>query len=81
MEADSGEADEAIELAERATELTRRRDAYILDTLAAAYAAGGRYEQAAATAEEALDLALAGENEKLINHIGKQLEQYRQKSR
>jgi Tfp pilus assembly protein PilF len=76
-EADSGDVDEAIELAERAAELTRHQDAYILDTLAAAYAALGRYDEAIETEETALELALAGNNEELSNHIRRQLELYR----
>jgi tetratricopeptide (TPR) repeat protein len=77
MRADSGNVDEAIGLAERAAELTRHQDAYILDTLAAAYAAGGRYDEAIKTEEAGLKLALAGKNEELSSHIRKQLELYR----
>jgi tetratricopeptide (TPR) repeat protein len=71
------DASEAIELAERAAELTRYQDAYILDTLAGAYAASGRYDEAIKTEETALKLALAGKNEELSNHIRRQLELYR----
>ena len=46
----------AVALAERAAALTSRRDPAILDTLATAYAAQGRYERAVATAREALSL-------------------------
>ena len=46
-------ADEAIRLASRAAELSGRKDASVLDSLAAAYAAAGRFEEAVASAEAA----------------------------
>ena len=51
---------QAIRLAERTNELTGRRDPAVLDVLAAAYAAGGDFARATATAESALKLAGAG---------------------
>jgi spermidine synthase len=48
---------EAVVLAERAARLSDRREPAILDTLAAAYAAGGRFSEALETARRALDLA------------------------
>jgi tetratricopeptide (TPR) repeat protein len=60
---------EAIELAERACELTQRREPVLLGTLAAAYAAAGRFKDAVATAEEARDKAMAaGQNEVAENN-------------
>ena len=60
----------AVELAERAAQLTGHRDAQALDVLAAAYAETGRFADAVSTAAAALDLArgagltlLAGEIE------------------
>jgi Flp pilus assembly protein TadD len=50
-------ADEALHLASRAADLTERRDPQILDVLAAAYAAAGRFAEATATAEQAVALA------------------------
>ena len=47
---------EAIRLAERASELTGGRLPTILDTLAAAYAADGRFDQAVETARRALGI-------------------------
>ena len=44
---------EAVPLAERAAALTGRRDAQVLDVLAVAYAAAGRFDDAVATAREA----------------------------
>ena len=48
---------EAVRLASRAAELSGRRDASILDALAAAYAAAGRFAEATRTAETAEALA------------------------
>lgn len=45
---------EAVRLAERASRLTRGPDAAVLDVLAAAYAAAGRFDRAVATARAAL---------------------------
>jgi len=45
--------DDAIRLATRAADLSQRKDAAILDALAAAYAAAGRFPDATKTAEEA----------------------------
>lgn len=50
----------AVELAERACRLTQRRDAGHLDTLAAALAAAGRFEDAVRAAQEAIEVADAG---------------------
>jgi Flp pilus assembly protein TadD len=47
----------AVELAERAVSLTGRQDTMSLDTLSAAYAEVGRFDDAVATAGEALALA------------------------
>ncbi len=48
----------AFRIAERAAELTRRRDPSVLDLLAGAHAANGRYAEAAEVARRALALAL-----------------------
>jgi tetratricopeptide (TPR) repeat protein len=50
------DANEAIRLSERAAELTGRRHPRVLDTLAAAQAAAGRFDLAIATCEAALAL-------------------------
>jgi tetratricopeptide (TPR) repeat protein len=55
---------EAVQLAERACSLTGGRNPYLLDTLAAAYAEAGRFDQAVAAAKAAAALAdanLAGQ--------------------
>jgi Flp pilus assembly protein TadD len=69
---------QAIEIAKRAAELTGHKDAAILETLAAAYAAAGQLDQAVKTAEAALLLAIANHADELANHIRKQIQIYRQ---
>ena len=51
---------EAVRLARRACELTRHQAPAPLETLAAAYAEAGRFKDAAAIAEQARQMALAG---------------------
>lgn len=65
----------AIELAERARELTKNEDGSVLDTLAAAYAAVGDFNRAVSTAEAALGKASA--NKDLAGKIQLRLEGYR----
>ena len=70
---------EAVRLAQRAAELTARRQPVILDSLAAAYAAAGDFDRAADTAREAIALAASGGPAGLAGEIGKRLDLYRQK--
>jgi len=65
---------QAVRLAERASRLTDRQDATVLDVLAAAYAAAGRFDEAAATARAALAL-LPGQSE-LASSIKLRLDLY-----
>lgn len=53
------DADHAIALAERAADLTDRRNFIVMDTLGAAYAAAGRFDDAIAAANTAIALAQA----------------------
>ncbi len=69
---------EAVRLAERATELTSRRDAVALDALAAAYAAAGDWDRASTTAEAAIALASA-RSPAMAEDIAKRLALYRRK--
>ena len=69
----------AIELANHAAKLTRYQDASVLETLAEAYAAASRFDQAVTTAQAALDLATAAQNNELANRIRKNLVLYRDK--
>jgi tetratricopeptide (TPR) repeat protein len=55
---------EAVRLAERACQISGRKQSGPLDTLAAAYANAGRFEEAVKTGEEAFSIAkAAGEND------------------
>lgn len=65
-------------LAERAAKLTKYQDASILDTLAAAYAAAGQFEQAVRAAQTGLDLASRIKADELVSRIRSRLELYRQ---
>jgi len=60
---------EAVVLAERAAELSGRREAVILDTLAAAYAEAGRFPEAVKTARLALGLAIEARQQPLAEAL------------
>jgi len=72
------DAKQAIELAERAAAMTNHQDAIILNTLAAAYAAAGRFSDAVVTAQKTLDIAVAAGNNQLADFTRRQLEMYKQ---
>lgn len=67
----------AIELAERANQLTESRDPIIGVTLAAAYAETGRFSDAIRTAETALQLAADSGNVALAQGIRAHIDLYR----
>jgi Flp pilus assembly protein TadD len=67
----------AVQLAERTCELTGRRESNLLDTLAAAYAANGRFADAIRTAEQAANLTLAAGQKDLAGQIQNRLELYK----
>jgi hypothetical protein len=72
-------APRVLELAQRACDLTDPQSmayAGYLDTLAAALAAAGRFEEARATAKRALELALERNQKELIQQILSHLQQY-----
>jgi choline-sulfatase len=69
----------AVQLAERAAELTGRRDPVLLDTVAAAYASAGDFDRAAATAQQAASLAGAAGAAALSADIQGRVALYRQK--
>jgi tetratricopeptide (TPR) repeat protein len=60
------EAHEALRLAKRAADLTDRKDAGILETLAAAYAEAGQFAKASQTVEEAIQLCDAANQRELL---------------
>jgi tetratricopeptide (TPR) repeat protein len=71
---------QALKLAMRACELTRHGDPEALYALASAYAESGRYSEAAATAQTALQTALAWKNTRLAETIQRLLEFCRQRA-
>ena len=77
-DADVRDPQEAIDWAERAVRLSGRMDAAALDSLAAAYASGGRFDDAVAAAQTAVDLALAARADAQVSLIRMRLELYRQ---
>jgi tetratricopeptide (TPR) repeat protein len=76
---DLRDAELAINLARRAATLTNNQNATILDTLAVAYAATGRFDDAVTAGQTALNLALVENNPPLAAAIRKRLEIFREK--
>jgi tetratricopeptide (TPR) repeat protein len=72
---------EAVALARRALALGQDRDPWTLDTLAIAYAAAGRFPEAARAASTAVELASAAGHTGLAEEIGGRLERYRREER
>ena len=70
-------AEAAIQHAQRASRLTDDRSPPILDTLAAAYAEAGRFDDAVRTAQSAVELAAATGDEPLTEQFRRHLELYR----
>jgi protein O-mannosyl-transferase len=68
---------EAVRLAERACDVSRRKLPFLLGTLAAAYAEAGRFSEAVHTADEARQLAAAGGDNAIAEANAKLLELYR----
>ena len=75
--ADFYEPKRAIDLAERACELTKYQEPSLLDTLAAAYAAAGNFAQAVRTAEKAVELTVSLRNEEMAEQIKARLKLYK----
>jgi TPR repeat protein len=74
---DVGDPVRAVTLAERACKLTNNRVASYLDTLAAAYATAGRFDDAIATARRAIELARADGQTQLVSKVQSRLDLYR----
>jgi 4-amino-4-deoxy-L-arabinose transferase-like glycosyltransferase len=73
------DGNQAVQLAQRAVQLTERKETSFLDTLGAAYAEAGRWPAAVKTMERAVELAgAAGQNEMAIK-LRTRLEAYRSK--
>ena len=75
--AQGGDPARAVALAQRACEFTGNRWAGYLDTLAAAYAAAGRFGEAIATAEKAVELARTVGPSNSVGPFEARLELYR----
>ena len=75
--ADGGDPVRAVTLAERACKLTGNRVAGYLDTLSVAYAAAGRFDEAIASAQKAIELAHSVGQRQLVDEIQTHLELYR----
>ena len=68
---------EAIQLGKKVCELTEYKKPMLLDTLAAAYAAAGRFELAVETAEKALELAQLSQQKELTATIQNHLQLFK----
>lgn len=77
----SPQAQEAVALGRSAVEATGRMNASFLQTLATALAAAGQFEEAMATAQEALHCARAHGEQTLAADLLQQIEQYRTRCR
>jgi tetratricopeptide (TPR) repeat protein len=76
--AEGGDPARALALAQRACELTNHRNAACVDTLAAAYASAGLFNDAVATAQSAIELARTAGQTELICEAEARLELYRE---
>ncbi len=72
-----GTPQEAVQLAERACQLTGYEDARFLDVLGAAFARAGRFEDAVSISERAVQLARAANQPDLARDIESRLAAYR----
>jgi tetratricopeptide (TPR) repeat protein len=76
---DGADPRQAVELAERALAALGRRSVVGLDTLAAAYASAGRFDEAEATANEARRFAEEAGQNSLAQEIHMRLQLYRER--
>jgi tetratricopeptide (TPR) repeat protein len=75
--AEGGDPARAVRLAQHLGELSGKDNPHCLDTLAAAYAAAGRFAEAGETAERAIQLAESAGQTALAERIQSRLELYR----
>ena len=75
--AKGGDPARAVALAQRACAQSGNRVPAHLDTLAAAYAAAGRFDEAIATAQKAIELARSAGQPQVVKEIETRLELYR----
>jgi tetratricopeptide (TPR) repeat protein len=76
-QAEGGDPVRAVSWAEQACELTGNRSADNLDTLAVAYGAAGRFSDAIATSQKAIELAHSAGRAELVREMEARLELYR----
>ena len=69
--------EEAIRLAQQACELTDFNQPEFLGVLSVAYAAAGRFDKAIETAQKALELAQAANQQQMANELRAYLELYK----
>jgi len=74
------EPNRAVVLAEKACEISGYKVPSLVKTLAVAYAASGRNEQAVATAEKAIALAKIAGDDDLVKELREKLDVYRKES-
>jgi tetratricopeptide (TPR) repeat protein len=75
--AEGGDPAHAISLAQQACQITSNKSALCAATLATAYSAAGRSNEAIAAAEAAIDLARSAGQTNLVDQIQSQLDHYR----
>lgn len=75
------DAAEAVRLAERACKATDFREPTFLNTLAAAYAEAGRFDEAIQTLRKVIPHASATQNQELVNDLERRLELYEARRR
>jgi tetratricopeptide (TPR) repeat protein len=78
--ADKSKPDEAIGLLKKACEITSYNYSESIDNLAQAYAAGGRFAEALATVEKALQQAKSSGQIDKTRHFQKQLQHYKSRA-
>jgi len=78
--ADKSKPDEAIRLLKKACEITSYNYSESIDNLAAAYAAAGRFAEALATVEKALQQAESSGQINKTRHFQKQLQHYKSRA-
>jgi tetratricopeptide (TPR) repeat protein len=76
LQASLRNGNKAVELAQRANQLTGDGNPVVLGTLAAAYAEAGRFPEAVATAQRALQLAETQSNPALADALRSQMKLY-----
>ena len=75
------ESQDAVYWAQRASQVTRFRDAVALSTLAAAYAAARQFSDAVDAGRQARQLAVAQANDALVAEIDRHLREYEEAAR